>query len=100
MAASMQYDDASGGKGLQRVQHGAKINAVRACVIVGVGVHRKARVLKERAMVFPTRIRNPHLGLRKKTPQKISADLERTGAPKRLHRNDAIFLHRHAVAAE
>jgi len=85
VAAGVQHHHGTGGRRVQRGQHAGHVDAPCSGVVVGVGLHREARVGEQRAVVFPGGVADQHLGAGVQALEKVGADLQAAGAAQGLH---------------
>ncbi|MNH41736.1 hypothetical protein D3C78_1464130 [compost metagenome] len=70
----MQQHDAVGRQALQGAKHTVEIQASRALVKVRIGVDLEACTFKDRPMVVPGRVADPHLRFREIALEEVGTD--------------------------
>ena len=84
VAAGVENDDRTGGEAIERRLHAGEVDAARGGVIVRIAFDDEAGGFEEGEVVFPGRIADMDRRLGVQALQVVGADLQRTGAAKRL----------------
>ena len=100
MAARMQQYDAARGQRVEFFQQRVHAHAVGFAVEPRVGTDGKARTFKNRDMVFPRRVADPHAGIGEVALEEIRANLQCAGAAESLNGRHALLLENRVVRAK
>ena len=86
VAAGVQHHDGAGRGRVQVGQHAVEVERAGGGVVIAVRPHRETGVGEQRAVVFPARVADQHLGAGAQVFQKVGAHLEAAGATNGLDR--------------
>ena len=100
MAARVQQHNIARRQRLQRRQQVLKAHAVGGFIKPGVSTYFEASPFKNGDVVFPGRIADPDMRLRKVTFEEVGPDLQRARTADRLNRGNAILLKRGMLCAK